>query len=87
MGDMPSLNELAQFLHMTPRSIGRKLQEEGTSLRKIKTSLRQEYAIKLMMTENLSVADVSERVGFSETASFCRAFKRWTGKPPSQWPR
>ena len=81
-----SLNELAQLLHMTPRSIGRKLQEEGTSLRKIKTSLRQEYAIKLMMTENLSVADVSERVGFSETASFCRAFKRWTGKPPSQWP-
>ncbi len=84
--DMPSLDELAQLLHMTPRSIGRKLQEEGTSLRKIKTSLRQEYAIKLMSTENLSVADVSERVGFSETASFCRAFKRWTGKSPSQWP-
>ncbi|WP_417545784.1 AraC family transcriptional regulator [Marinobacter sp.] len=84
--DMPSLDELAQRLHMTPRSIGRKLQEEGTSLRKIKTSLRREYAIKLMSTENLSVADVSERVGFSETASFCRAFKRWTGKSPSQWP-
>jgi len=83
--DMPSLDELAQLLHMTPRSIGRKLQEEGTSLRKIKTSLRREYAIKLMSTENLSVADVSERVGFSETASFCRAFKRWTGTPPSQW--
>ena len=86
ISDMPSLDELAQLLHMTPRSIGRKLQEEGTSLRKIKTSLRREYAIKLMSTENLSVADVSERVGFSETASFCRAFKRWTGKSPSQWP-
>lgn len=84
--DQPSLDEIAQRLHMTPRSIGRKLQEEGTSLRKIKTSLRREYAIKLMSTENLSVADVSERVGFSETASFCRAFKRWTGKSPSQWP-
>ncbi|SHK79990.1 AraC-type DNA-binding protein [Marinobacter antarcticus] len=84
--DMPSLDEIAQLLHMTPRSIGRKLQEEGTSLRNIKTSLRREYATKLMSTENLSVADVSERVGFSETASFCRAFKRWTGKPPSQWP-
>ncbi|GGE69306.1 transcriptional regulator [Streptosporangium jomthongense] len=83
--DMPNLNELAQILHMTPRSIGRRLQEEGTSLRNIKTSLRREYAIKLMSTENLTVADVSERVGFSETASFCRAFKRWTGKSPSQW--
>lgn len=84
--DMPGLNELAQQLHMTPRSIGRKLQEEGTSLRAIKTSLRRELATRLMGTENLSVADVSERVGFSETASFCRAFKRWTGKSPSQWP-
>lgn len=83
--DMPSLDELAKMLHMTPRSIGRKLQEEGTSLRIIKSSLRREYAVKLMSTENLTVADISERVGFSETASFCRAFKRWTGKPPSQW--
>lgn len=84
--DMPNLDQIAQQLHMTPRSIGRKLQEEGTSLRIIKTSLRREFATKLMSTENLSVADVSERVGFSETASFCRAFKRWTGKSPSQWP-
>lgn len=85
LSNMPSLDELARLLHMTPRSIGRRLQQEGTSLRAIKTSLRREYAIKLMSTENLSVADVSERVGFSETASFCRAFKRWTGKSPSQW--
>lgn len=83
--DMPDLHDIAQQLHMTPRSIGRKLQEEGTSLRNIKTSLRREYATRLMSTENLSVADISERVGFSETASFCRAFKRWTGKTPSQW--
>lgn len=82
---MPSLEDLAQQLHMTSRSIGRKLQQEGTSLRNIKASLRREYAIKLISTENLTIADISERVGFSETASFCRAFKRWTGKSPSQW--
>ncbi|WP_298450152.1 AraC family transcriptional regulator [uncultured Marinobacter sp.] len=85
LSNMPSLGDIAELLHMTPRSIGRKLQEEGTSLRLIKNSLRREYAIKLMSTENLSIADISERVGFSETASFCRAFKRWTGKSPSQW--
>ena len=85
LNNMPSLGDIAELLHMTPRSIGRKLQEEGTSLRLIKNSLRREYAIKLMSTENLSIADISERVGFSETASFCRAFKRWTGKSPSQW--
>ncbi|WP_217697014.1 AraC family transcriptional regulator [Marinobacter lutaoensis] len=83
--DMPGLEALARQLHMTPRSIGRKLQEEGTSLRDIKTSLRREHAIRLMSTENLTIAEISERVGFSETASFCRAFKRWTGKSPSHW--
>lgn len=82
---MPGLEDLSQQLHMTPRSIGRKLQQEGTSLRNIKASLRREYAIKLISTENLTIADISEHVGFSETASFCRAFKRWTGKSPSQW--
>lgn len=83
--DMPGLEMLGRQLHMTPRSIGRKLQEEGTSLRKIKESLRREHAIRLLTTENLSIADVSEKVGFSETASFCRAFKRWTGQSPSNW--
>ncbi len=82
---MPGLEMLGRQLHMTPRSIGRKLQEEGTSLRKIKESLRREHAIRLLTTENLSIADVSEKVGFSETASFCRAFKRWTGQSPSNW--
>ncbi|MEH6651729.1 MAG: AraC family transcriptional regulator [Motiliproteus sp.] len=83
--DMPSLDQISQQLHMTPRSIGRKLKDEGTAFSKIRESLRREYAIKLLTTEHLSIADVSERTGFSETAAFCRAFKRWTGRPPSAW--
>ena len=84
---MPSLEALAKELHITPRTLSRKLQEEGTSFSQIKASLRRQYAIKLLSTESLSVADVSERMGFSEMASFCRAFKRWTGTPPSTWGR
>lgn len=83
--DMPGLDALGDQLHMTPRSIGRKLQEEGTSLRRIKESLRREHALRLLVRENLSIADVGERVGFAETASFCRAFKRWTGTSPARW--
>ena len=83
--DMPGLESLSRELHMTPRSIGRKLQDEGTSLRKIKETLRREHAIRLITLENLSIAEVSEKVGFSETASFSRAFKRWTGSSPARW--
>jgi AraC-like DNA-binding protein len=84
---MPSLEQVSQQLHMTPRVIGRKLKDEGTAFSKIKQTLRREYAIKLLTTEHLSISEVSERTGFSEAASFCRAFKRWTGRPPSAWAR
>ncbi|MBZ0334156.1 AraC family transcriptional regulator [Marinobacter sp. AL4B] len=83
--DMPGLTTLGELLHMTPRNIGRKLQDEGTSLRKIKEAQRREHAVRLMTTENLSIAEVSEQLGFSETAAFSRAFKRWTGCSPTRW--
>ncbi len=82
---MPGLEALGRELHMTPRTIARKLKEEGGSFRQIKAVLRREHALKLLTSEHLSIADVSERMGFSEVASFCRAFKRWTGRSPSAW--
>jgi AraC-like DNA-binding protein len=84
---MPDLETLSEQLHIAPRSICRKLEQEGTSLRQIKAALRREHAIRLMTSENLSIAEVASRVGFSEPASFHRAFKRWTGKAPSAWRR
>lgn len=83
--EMPGLETVGQALNLTPRTIGRKLREEGTSFSQIKTALRRQYAIKLLTTEHLSIGEVSERVGFSESAAFCRAFKRWTGRSPSAW--
>ncbi|OZC34973.1 AraC family transcriptional regulator [Marinobacter vinifirmus] len=83
--DMPGLDALGRELHMTPRNIGRKLQDEGTSLRKIKETLRREHATRLMTSESLSISEIAELVGFSETAAFSRAFKRWTGLSPARW--
>lgn len=82
---MPSLEEISKTLNLTPRTLGRKLKEEGASFTKIQASLRREYAIKLLTVEDFKIMDVSERLGFSEVASFCRAFKRWTGKTPTSW--
>lgn len=84
---MPGLEGIARELHQTPRTIARKLKDEGNSFRRIKESLRREFAIRLLSTEHLSIAEVSERTGFSEAASFCRAFKRWTGRSPAAWGR
>ncbi len=72
--DMPGLDALGRELHMTPRNIGRKLQDE-----------RREHATRLMTSESLSISEIAELVGFSETAAFSRAFKRWTGLSPARW--
>ncbi|SEG23256.1 helix-turn-helix transcriptional regulator [Oceanospirillum linum] len=82
---LPNLEQVSDKLHIAPRTLRRKLTEEGTSLRELKEQLRKEFAIKLLRSEHLSINEVSERVGFSETAAFCRAFKRWTGYSPSKW--
>lgn len=83
--EMPDLPEISGQLLMTPRTLRRRLQDEGTSIRQLKESLRRDFARGLLGNEHLSVQEVAEQSGFTEVAAFCRAFKRWTGLPPAQW--
>lgn len=82
---LPSMSKLANDFNQTPRSLSRKLKDEGVSYSQIKDELLLSYSMKLLRTEHLSIAEVGNLVGFSETVSFSRAFKRWTGKSPKQW--
>lgn len=82
---MPNLDQLASLVHTTPRTLKRRLYHEGIGIRQIKDELRRDFALKLLATENFSVQEVSEKTGFSESAAFCHAFKRWTGLSPKQW--
>lgn len=79
----PTLEEVACCLHMTSRTLRRKLKEEGISFQQIKDKVRSDVAIRLLTEESLSIAETSVLVGFTEQASFCRAFKGWTGMSPS----
>lgn len=80
-----SLEQLAAQLYLSPRTLRRKLQQENASLRTIKDQLKQQLASSLLASENISVSEVASRLGFSEVAAFCRAFKRWTGDAPTHW--
>lgn len=79
----PTLEEVACCLHMTSRTLRRKLKEEGICFQQIKDKVRSDVAIRLLTEESLSIAETSVLVGFTEQASFCRAFKSWTGMSPS----
>lgn len=81
----PTLEEIACSLHMTSRTLRRKLKDEGVSYQQIKDRIRCDIAIRLLTEESLTVAETSELIGFTEQAAFCRAFKGWTGVAPSAY--
>jgi AraC-like DNA-binding protein len=78
---------IAGAFHMSPRTLQRRLEGDGTALTDVVARARRDLAEKLLSDASLPLAEVAARCGFSELATFSRAFKRWTGKPPGQWRR
>lgn len=79
----PSMEQVADELGMSIRSLRRYLVEKETSYQKILDDVRMEIAIQLLENSKVSLADIGERVGFSEYNNFRKAFKRWTGTSPT----
>jgi AraC-like DNA-binding protein len=82
--DMPSMDEVAEELRVDTRTLHRHLTGEGTSYRQLEAEVREGLAVELLSRTGLTVEEVARRLGYSEVASFSRAFKRWTGRPPSE---
>jgi AraC-like DNA-binding protein len=83
----PTLEQMAESLHMTSRTLIRRLQREDTSFRQMLEELRREHAARLLQNASLTAADVGEVLGYREAANFGRAFRRWYGQSPSAWRR
>lgn len=75
--------DLASYLCITPRTLRRKLSEQGTSFRDIAKELRCEAAKKLILSTQLTIEDIGCSIGFSDVSNFRAAFKKWTGQIPS----
>lgn len=79
----PTLPTTARLLQMTPRTLHRRLKAEGTSYRDILDELRHRMAIDHLKAGRSSVEEIAYMLGYADSANFRRAFKRWTGRPPS----
>jgi len=77
----------ATALHMTPRTLIRKLEADGTTFQAIKDALRRDIAIRHLQTGQHSVEAIAHEVGFSSAANFHKAFRKWTGNTPSAYRR
>jgi len=73
---------IAGQLGLSRQSLFRKLKAEGTTFEQVLDGLRHTLALRYLSGEGLSVKETAFRLGFSEPASFSRAFKRWTGTSP-----
>ena len=82
-GNYLTFEQLAARLNISPRTLRRRLEQEGTTFQELLAKVRSTLAKELLLTGKLSVEQVSERLGYSDAGSFYHAFKRWTGKPPS----
>ncbi|MEP4146140.1 MAG: AraC family transcriptional regulator [Halioglobus sp.] len=81
----PAFEAICERLNMSPQVVRRRLSEEDTSYQKIKDAIRCDTAKRLLDNPEISVATVAEQTGFSETAAFSRAFKKWSGLTPVQY--
>jgi AraC-like DNA-binding protein len=86
-GEMPSLEAVAASLHVHPRTLRRRLAEEGTSFRGITNDVRATLATELLSQVGLTVEQVARRLGYAETAAFNHAFSRWFGVAPNEYRR
>jgi AraC-like DNA-binding protein len=84
--DAADVTALAAALHMSPRTLQRRLEAEGTRFTEVVDAARLGEAKRLLL-DALSLTEIAYRLGFADLAAFSRAFKRWTGQPPGQWRR
>ena len=85
LGLVASLDEVARSLTLSPRSLRRKLDSEGSSFRQIVENERQHLAEQLLQSSQMKLDELALHLGYADTASFTRAFRRWFGQSPGQY--
>jgi AraC-like DNA-binding protein len=77
----------ARLLHLTPRTLHRRLVAEGTSFRALRDEVRHRLALEHLDEGRLALKQVAHLLGYDDLANFRRAFKRWEGVAPTAWRR
>jgi AraC-like DNA-binding protein len=78
------VGDVARSLAMSERTLGRKLADEGLNFTEILQQLRRDLAFRYLNDRKLHVSKIAWLLGFRDVSAFTHAFKRWTGKTPSQ---
>lgn len=80
-----SLDSMARTLNFSARTLNRRLQAEGSSFQMLLDERRREHACRLLARGDVKLDRIAEKLGYSDSSNFRRAFKRWTGETPSSY--
>jgi AraC-like DNA-binding protein len=80
---LPSMEEVAEQLHMTSRTLRRQLQQFDTSFQDVLAEVRKQRALALLKATDKPIDEIAHELGYSDPSNFGRAFRKWTGKSPT----
>ena len=84
---LPSLEEVAVSLHLSPRTVIRRLRDVDTTYQAVVDGVQQQRARELLGNPNLRIQDIAVELGYQDPNSFARSFKRWFAMPPDDYRR
>lgn len=84
-GKRPGIEEISQDLHMSLRTLQRRLQESGWSYQRVLEDARRQLARYYLSNSVLELGETAYLLGYEDANSFARAFRDWEGIPPSHW--
>ncbi|QHS09319.1 AraC family transcriptional regulator [Sinimarinibacterium sp. NLF-5-8] len=85
LGLIATLEEVAQHLAMAPRSLRRKLEAEGVQFRQLVEAERRQLALQLLQGTQMKLDELALHLGYGDTTSFTRAFRRWFDCAPGEY--
>lgn len=80
-----SISAAAERIGIPRRTLNRKLAAAGTTFHQQREEARREIACQLLENTRTAATDIAEILGYADSASFTRAFQRWTGSTPARW--
>jgi len=80
-----TLDGIASALAVSPRTLQRRLREEGTSFVELRDRFRRDMAVVILRDRRLAIYEVAFLLGYSEPSTFYRAFRRWMGTSPHEY--
>ncbi|MBY5980463.1 AraC family transcriptional regulator [Ferrimonas balearica] len=81
----PTLEAVAQFLQVSPRTLARKLKQEGVTFNQLLQEKRRTLSVHYLTHSNEPITNIALSLGFRDTSNFNRAFQRWFNTTPSQF--